>query len=132
MKNRYDSPYTKNYSIEEADKMLKKEYFGRSDYHLTKREVEIEKEFQEINHTLSLELLEGMRLKLRTFAQYYKNSLDEPLDGKVIESHMKSMKIVEDVLRSLEKTEEKVKADELTAAPGRSKYEISRYELPHI
>lgn len=131
LKNRYDSPYTKHYSESTAEEILKNEYFNDPKYKLTSREKQVEDEFRELNNTLSLDLLEGMKMKLRTFAAYYKNSLDEELDGKTIESHMKSMKIVEDVLRSIEKTEEKVKAEELTAASSKSKYEISRYEMPH-
>lgn len=129
LKNKWDSPYVLSTPPEELEKKLKIRIFNDENYKLTERERECEEEYQSFNDTLTLQLLNNIRMRLWDQSEYYKASKGEPLDLQQIEKFNKGVKELKGTLETLDTLEKSIKAGELNKKKIKGDKELNPYEL---
>lgn len=128
-KNEWNSPYVLSTPPEELEKKLKVRIFEDENYELTDIEKECEAEYQSFNNTLTLQLLNNIRLRLWDQSEYYKASKGEPLDLQQIEKFNKGVKELKGTLETLDTLEKTIKAGELNTKKVKGDKQINPYEL---
>lgn len=129
LKNKYDSPYVQSMYTEDIEPKLKQELFGNKNAKLPKEVLEAEEMYIRFSYTLTLDLLEGLRLKLQAAAKYYKSSKDEELDLDSIKKLTDGAKNISGTIKSIDDLEKSVKAEEMNNSKIRGGSEINPYEL---
>lgn len=129
-KNKWDSPYVLSLGKDDIEPRLKEEFLGDTDYELTPDEKLAEECFKSLQNTRMLQMLDSMRLKLDTFALYYKESLGEELDEKKIEKYLAGFGKVKDAYITVDYLEKAVKAGELDTTKVKGDAKINPFELP--
>ena len=132
LQNKWNSPYvTSIMDIEERSRRLKTQFFDNPDYNLTIEEQLAEEEFNLLQNTTTLQLLNNIRLKLNSISLYYKESLGEELNEKKIKDLLSGMANADKVLESIEHLEDRVKAEEsMKNRKVRGDAKINPFELP--
>lgn len=125
----WNSPYVKSMSIEDREKVLKKQKFGKQDYKLSVTEQVCRDEFNRLMNTRNLKMLNAMRNKIDTISSYYEESLGEELDEKKIQVLLAGMEKVKGTFQTIDFLEKAVKAEELETVKVRGNNEINPYEL---
>lgn len=128
-KNKWDSPYVLSTPPEELESKLKDRIFNDVNYELTDIEKECEEEYQSFNNTLTLQLLNNIRMRLWDQSEYYKASKGEPLDLQQIEKFNKGVKELKGTLETLNTLEKSIKAGELSTKRVKGDKEVNPYEL---
>lgn len=133
LQNKWNSPYvTSIMNEEERSKRLKQQFFNNSNYSLTVEEKIAEDEFNELQNTATLQLLNNIRLKLNSISQYYKDSLGEELNEKKVKDLLAGMEHADKVLATIENLEDRVKAEEsMKTKKVRGDAKINPFELPN-
>ena len=132
LQNKWDSPYVTSLTDDkERSKRLKLQLLNDENYELTVDERLAEEEFNYLQNTPTLKLLNNMRLKLDSISSYYKDSLDEELDEKKIKDLLAGMTNVGKVLESIESLETAVKSeDAIRTKKVKGDAKINPFELP--
>lgn len=125
----WNSPYVKSMTIEDREKVLKKQKFGKQDYKLSVIEQVCRDEFNRLMNTRNLKMLNAMRNKIDTISNYYEESLGEELDEKKIQVLLAGMEKVKGTFQTIDFLEKAVKAEELETVKVRGNNEINPYEL---
>lgn len=133
LQNKWNSPYVTSITDEEIrSARLKQQFFNNKNYTLTVDEKIAEDEFNLLQSTPTLTLLNNMRLKLNSISQYYKDSLGEELNEKKIKDLLQGMEHADKVLATIENLEERVKAEEsMKTKKVRGDSKINPFELPN-
>ena len=133
LQNKWNSPYVTSITdSEERAKRLKKQFFNDEAYSLTVDEKIAEDEFNFIQHTSTLDLLQNIRLKLDSISKYYKESLGEDLNEKKVKDLLAGMEHADKVLAAIENLEDRVKAEEsMKQKKVRGDAKINPFELPN-
>ena len=133
LQNKWNSPYVLSITnAEDRAKRLKSQFFNNEKYQLTVDEKIAEDEFNFIQHTYTLDLLQNMRLKLDSISQYYKESLGEELNEKKVKDLLAGMEHADKVLAAIENLEDRVKAEEsMKTKKVRGDAKINPFELPN-
>ena len=116
-------------SLEDREKVLKKQKFGKQDYKLSVIEQVCRDEFNRLMNTRNLKMLNAMRNKIDTISSYYEESLGEELDEKKIQILLAGMEKVKGTFQTIDFLEKAVKAEELETVKVRGNNEINPYEL---
>ena len=132
LQNKWNSPYVTSIIDEnERARRLKQQFFNDPNYSLTIEEKLAEDEFNFLQNTSTLQLLNNIRLKLNSISAYYKDSLDEELNEKKIKDLLAGMANADKVLESIEHLEDRVKAEEsMKSKKVRGDAKINPFELP--
>lgn len=125
----WNSPYVKSMSLEDREKVLKKQKFGKQDYKLSVIEQVCRDEFNRLMNTRNLKMLNAMRNKIDTISSYYEESLGEELDEKKIQVLLAGMEKVKGTFQTIDFLEKAVKSEELETVKVRGNNEINPYEL---
>lgn len=133
LQNKWNSPYvTSIMDEEERSKRLKQQFFGNPNYTLTIDEKLAEDEFNLLQNTATLQLLNNIRLKLDSISRYYKESLGEELNEKKVKDLLAGMEHADKVLAAIENLEDRVKAEEsMKSKKVRGDAKINPFELPN-
>lgn len=129
LKNKYDSPYVKNYPSNQVESKIKYDIFDDKNYILPDKVLEAEKEFNEtVQNSLILKLLVATRKKLDSIREYYENSDSEELDDAKVQKITMSIAKLGDTVKSLNDLEKAVKVEELETERARGGAEINWFE----
>ena len=133
LQNKWNSPYVTSITDEEdRAKRLKQQFFNNPNYKLTAEEQIAEDEFNFLQHTATLDLLQNIRLKLDSISKYYKDSLGEELNEKKVKDLLAGMEHADKVLATIENLEDRVKAEEsMKTKKVRGDAKINPFELPN-
>ena len=132
LQNKWNSPYvTSVIDEEERAKILKVQFFDDPKYKLTVEEKIAEDQFNFLQNTFTLQLLNNMLLKLDSISKYYRESLEEELNEKKVKDLLAGMEHTDKVLAAIENLKDRVKAEEsMKTKKVRGDAKINPFELP--
>jgi hypothetical protein len=128
--HKHDSPYYKNYTQEQARKILKKEIFGDDKYVLSAEEQECEKEWIELNNTLTKRLLSGTYKQLHGVEKFYNENSNSFESMDDIETLYASIAKLKAALQTMTLLEQTATSEEANTGRVRGGDEPNPYEFP--
>lgn len=129
LRNKYDSPYVKNYPSNQVESKVKYDIFDDKNYTLPEKVLTAEKEFNDtLQNSLILRLLIATYKKLDSIREYYENSDSEELDDAKVQKITASIAKLGDTVKSLKDLEKAVKIEEAEIERARGGAEINWFE----